>query len=242
MLSLGWVLGVAAVLVVLLMIPLLLGMRVIPNTKVGIVEKLWSGAGSLPEGRQIALDGEAGYQAEVLRGGVHFGYWPWQFRVHEVRLTSVPQGKIGYVFARDGVALPPEQTLGRVVACNNFQNARAFLAAGKGGAGQRGRQRAILREGVYAINVALFVVLTEEAVYTLSGWLVREWRIAPISRVQTVDTEHGPLQQMLGLATVTVTTASARGPVKIGGLADGDARELARTLTERTQAHPGDAT
>ena len=84
--------------------------------------------------------------------------------------------------------------------------------------------------------------VTEEAVFTLSGWLVREWRIAPISRVQTVDTEHGPLQQMLGLATVTVTTASARGPVKICGLADGDARELARTLTERTQAHPGDAT
>lgn len=84
--------------------------------------------------------------------------------------------------------------------------------------------------------------VTDEAVYTLSGWLVREWRIAPISRVQTVDTEHGPLQQMLKLATVTVTTASARGPVKIAGLADGDARELARTLTETTQAHPGDAT
>jgi membrane protein YdbS with pleckstrin-like domain len=52
--------------------------------------------------------------------------------------------------------------------------------------------------------------VTDEAVYTLSGWLVREWRIAPISRVQTVDTEHGPLQQLLRLATVTVTTASAR--------------------------------
>lgn len=84
--------------------------------------------------------------------------------------------------------------------------------------------------------------VTEEAVYTLSGWLVREWRIAPISRVQTVDTEHGPLQQLLKLATVTVTTASARGPVKIAGLAADDAAELARTLTETTQAHPGDAT
>lgn len=84
--------------------------------------------------------------------------------------------------------------------------------------------------------------ITDEAVYTLSGWLVREWRIAPISRVQTVDTEHGPLQQMLKLATVTVTTASARGPVKISGLSADDAAELARTLTETTQAHPGDAT
>jgi membrane protein YdbS with pleckstrin-like domain len=84
--------------------------------------------------------------------------------------------------------------------------------------------------------------ITDEAVYTLSGWLVREWRIAPISRVQTVDTGHGPLQQLLGLATVTVTTASARGPVEIAGLAAGDAAELARTLTATTQAVPGDAT
>ena len=84
--------------------------------------------------------------------------------------------------------------------------------------------------------------ITDEAVYTLSGWLVREWRIAPISRVQTVDTEHGPLQQLLGLASVTVTTASAKGPVKIRGMAAPDAAELARVLTEKTQATLGDAT
>lgn len=84
--------------------------------------------------------------------------------------------------------------------------------------------------------------ITSEAVYTLSGWLVREWRIAPISRVQTVDTEHGPLQQLLRLASVTVTTASARGPVTIKGLDARDAAELARVLTETTQATPGDAT
>jgi uncharacterized protein len=84
--------------------------------------------------------------------------------------------------------------------------------------------------------------ITPDAVYTLSGWLVREWRIAPISRVQTVDTEHGPLQQLLKLASVTVTTASARGPVKIRGLDERAAAELARVLTETTQATPGDAT
>ena len=84
--------------------------------------------------------------------------------------------------------------------------------------------------------------ITDEAVYTLSGWLVREWRIAPISRVQTVDTQRGPLQQLLGLADVTVTTASARGAVRIRGLAAADAAELARVLTETTHATPGDAT
>src|SRR5438045_238054 len=167
MTQLWWVLIPVAVLAAIFLLPMLLGMRIIPNNKVGIVEKLWSARGSLPEGRLIALSGEAGFQAELLRGGVHFGYRPWQYRVHKVRLTSVPQGKIGYVFARDGKALPPEQTLGRVVDCNHFQNARAFLAPAKSGGGQRGRQRAILREGVYAINVALFVVISEDAVYSL---------------------------------------------------------------------------
>src|SRR5262249_26218731 len=33
--------------------------------------------------------------------------------------------------------------------------------------GQRGRQRAILREGVYAINLALFTVIAEDMVYRL---------------------------------------------------------------------------
>jgi membrane protein YdbS with pleckstrin-like domain len=84
--------------------------------------------------------------------------------------------------------------------------------------------------------------ITDDAVYTLSGWLNREWRIAPISRVQTVDTGHGPLQQLLGLATVAVTTASARGTVDIVGLDADVAAELARMLTETTQATPGDAT
>jgi len=99
---------------------------------------------------------------------------------------------------------------------------------------------------VLAVPPLLFRIhrweITDEAVYTLSGWLVREWRIAPISRVQTVDTQHGPLQQLLRLASVTVTTASAKGPVTIRGLDAADAAELARTLTATTQATPGDAT
>ena len=144
----------------------------IPNQQVGVVEKLWSAKGSVPEGSIIALNGEAGYQADLLRGGLHFGLWRWQYRVHSVPLVTIPQGKIGYVYARDGESLPPSQTLGRVVPCNNFQDARAFLGeAAEDGAeivpGQRGRQRAILREGVYAINPALFVVITEDAVYRL---------------------------------------------------------------------------
>ncbi len=152
---------VAALVFAILLGAWLLGVRYIPHTKVGIVEKLWASKGSLKEGRIVAAEGEAGYQTDILRGGVHAFYFPWQYRIHREPLVSIPEGKIGYVYSRDGEPLEPVQTLGRVVSCTNFQDARAFLKAG----GQRGRQRAILREGVYAINLALFVVVAEDRVY-----------------------------------------------------------------------------
>jgi uncharacterized membrane protein YqiK len=140
----------------------LLGLRYIPHNRIGVVEKLWSLKGSLEEGRIIALDGEAGYQAEILRGGLHFLYFPWQYRIHREPLVTISEGKIGYAYARDGKPLAPTQTLGEVVASNDFQDAQQFLRSG----GQRGRQRAILREGVFAINLAQFVVITESRVFS----------------------------------------------------------------------------
>src|SRR5581483_32371 len=126
---------VAVVLIVLAFIVLwaALGMRYIPNNRVGVVEKLWSNRGSVAEGRFIALNREAGYQADLIRGGVHFFFWPWQYRIHKVSLVTVPQGKIGYVYARDGEPLGPSQTLGRIVDCNNFQDAHGFFGEGEGG-------------------------------------------------------------------------------------------------------------
>ena len=40
-----------------------------------------------------------------------------------------------------------------------------------------------------------------QAVYTRTGWLVQERRIAPISRVQTIDTYRGPLDRCSGWPT-----------------------------------------
>lgn len=84
--------------------------------------------------------------------------------------------------------------------------------------------------------------VTADAVYTLVGWINQEWRVAPISRIQTVDTQRGPLQQVLGLSAVTVTTASAAGPLHISGLEHNLARRVVEELTATTQATPGDAT
>jgi uncharacterized membrane protein YqiK len=141
----------------------LCGVRYVPHNRVGVIEKFWSFTGSLKHGGIIALNGEAGFQADILRGGLHFWLFPWQYNAHRVPLVMIAESKIGYVYARDGEPLPPTQTLAKVTASNNCQDARQFLRSG----GQRGRQRAILREGVYAINLALFVVITEDSV--LSG-------------------------------------------------------------------------
>lgn len=83
---------------------------------------------------------------------------------------------------------------------------------------------------------------TEQAVYTASGWLTQEWRVAPLSRIQTVDTQRGPLQRALGLSSVTITTASAAGALTIVGLDQTVAEEVVERLTAITQATPGDAT
>lgn len=80
------------------------------------------------------------------------------------------------------------------------------------------------------------------AIHTRVGWLGRESRIAPLSRVQTVDSSQGPLMRLFKLASVTVTTASAAGPITIAGLDADEARELVVKLTEITSATEGDAT
>lgn len=84
--------------------------------------------------------------------------------------------------------------------------------------------------------------ITDEAVYGLSGWWVREWRVAPISRIQTVDAVRGPLEQLLGLSTLRVTTASSKGAIEIVGMDHAVAAEVAERLTAITQTTPGDAT
>jgi membrane protein YdbS with pleckstrin-like domain len=83
---------------------------------------------------------------------------------------------------------------------------------------------------------------TDTAVYTQSGWFTQERRIAPIARIQTVDTHRGPLEQLFGLTNVTVTTASAAGPLHIRGLDRDTARELADALSAQAHASGGDAT
>ncbi len=158
-----FVLGAVAAVLVVLIILLVVSrcIRYVGNNRVAIVEKLWSSAGSITGGL-IALTGEAGYQPNVLRGGYHF-FFPFQYRIHTQPLVTIPQGQIGYIFARDGAPLGTTQTLASNVRTADFLDVRRFLTDG----GQKGPQRTILREGTYAINLAQFVVLTQERIYGL---------------------------------------------------------------------------
>ncbi len=147
--------GVALVVVFAMFANLLTGAVLISERQVGIVVKRFGGRGLEP-GRLIALAGEAGYQADTLAPGLHFGFWRWQYRIIKVPVTVVPQGEIALVLAADGAAIPAERILGKIVDSDNFQDARKFLVNG----GEKGRQLGMLTGGTYRINSALFTVIT----------------------------------------------------------------------------------
>lgn len=84
--------------------------------------------------------------------------------------------------------------------------------------------------------------VTPTAVHTRSGWLARAERIAPLSRVQTVDSHQSALMRLFGLSSITVTTASAAGPITIACLDEDTARRVVAELTEITGQSEGDAT
>ena len=140
----------------------LFGIVIVREDAVGIVNKQWKlfgGDKSLPDGRLVALKGEAGIQADTLAPGIKFGYWPWQYEVNLRPFITIDEGSIGIVEARDGIPLSAGRVLARFVDCDSFQNARAFLEHG----GERGPQLTIIPPGTYRINTALFTVVQELA-------------------------------------------------------------------------------
>src|SRR5512141_324683 len=208
----GFLVLVSLVLLVIVVLVLLSGIRVIPNTRIGIVEKRFSPKGSV-KGGFIALNGEAGYQPRILRGGLHY-LMPIQYVVHTAPLVTIPQGKIGYVFARDGKLLDPTQTLASNADVNDFQDVEGFMKNG----GQRGPQRRVLREGTYAINLVQFIVITDGRVYSLP--LSREDSDV-IQKMATVIAERGGFfpviikdtDDKIGIATVHDGPSLAQGEI-----------------------------
>jgi len=162
------------------------GLVIVPEDRIGLVTKKFVlfGKQELPEGRIIAIEGEAGFQAQTLPPGVYFWKWIWQYEITFQPFTVIPTGQIGLVLAKDGAELETGRVLGRKVECDTFQDAAAFLQNG----GRKGRQTAIIPPGSYRINTFLFnIEFTEMAtipdnavgiVTTLEGKPLEEGQIA----------------------------------------------------------------
>ena len=59
------------------------GMVIVPDNRIGLVVKKFtlSSKSRLPDGRIIAIHGEAGMQAKALAPGLYWGLWPWQYGI-----------------------------------------------------------------------------------------------------------------------------------------------------------------
>jgi uncharacterized membrane protein YqiK len=146
----------------------LLGVIMVPDDSVGVMTKkfvLFGANRRLPAGRIVALNGEAGYQADTLPPGLHLGLWPWQYQVDLVKFCTVPPGKVGCVEACDGKPLPSGRIVAQLVPCDSFQDARAFLQ----NEGQRGPQMGVIPPGTYRINTLLFTVTLNDAIVVPPG-------------------------------------------------------------------------
>lgn len=156
----GWMIPVVIALLCVIFYKFILriffGLVIVPQDRIGLVTKKFVlvGKQELPEGRIIATNGEAGFQAQTLAPGVYFGKWIWQYSIDFQPFTVIPTGKIGLLLAKDGMELETGRILGRKVDCDSFQDAEAFLKNG----GRKGRQTAIIAPGSYRINTLLFEI------------------------------------------------------------------------------------
>jgi len=166
------------------------GMIIVPENRIGLVTKkfvLFGKHKELPDGRIIAVLGEAGYQARTLAPGLYWFMWPWQYSVQFQAFTIIPEGKVGLVLSNDGVELPTGNILGRKVESDNFQDAKKFLETG----GQKGRQTSILTPGTYRINNYAFTVTVADMTLIRENMLgiVTSMDGAPITGSQIAGTD-----------------------------------------------------
>lgn len=134
--------------------------------KFGVVRKKFGGMRRGDECfSEVRVYGSAGFQAELLKTDERYVLPRLFYKVKQYSKIRVPPSTIGVVVAKDGARLPLDQTLGKHVECDDFQDGRAFLLNG----GQKGRQLGILPgDTSYDINPKLFDVFTVDTIDTRS--------------------------------------------------------------------------
>jgi uncharacterized membrane protein YqiK len=182
-----WVLALILSLVCYKLLFRLFGIIIVPEDRIGLVTKkfvLFGEHREIPEGRIIAVNGEAGFQARTLAPGIYFWFWIWQYEITLQSFIVIPESKVGLLMAKDGGELETGRILARRVGCDAFQDGEAFLRNG----GRKGRQTAFITAGTYRINTFLFEVIVTDltkiddnmvgVVTTLDGMPIDEGNIA----------------------------------------------------------------
>jgi uncharacterized membrane protein YqiK len=124
--------------------------------EVGIKERRYFGR-RMAQGRVVATEGEVGIQADVLKPGLHFVFYPIERVTQKVPLVEIAADELGIVEAIDGEPMPtgsifaPDRAQN---AHNNFQDPIAFIKQG----GVKGIQLRTLQPGKWAIHPYLFGV------------------------------------------------------------------------------------
>jgi hypothetical protein len=131
-------------------------------------EEICAGGQEPPPGRKNhRAERRSRIPGGYLAPGLHLGLWPWQFTVELVKFFTVAPCKVGCVEACDGAPLPSGRIVAQVVACDSFQDARAFLQNG----GERGSQMGVIPPGTYRINSLLFSVTLNDAIVVPPGMI-----------------------------------------------------------------------
>ena len=180
-----WIIIPVVLLVFYKLIFRLFGIIIIPEDKIGLVTKKFVlfGKSELPPGRIIAVEGEAGFQAQSLAPGIYFWKWIWQYEITQQALTVIPQGKIGLIVAKDGKELETGFILARKVECDGFQDAVTFLTKG----GSKGRQSAYITAGTYRINTFVFEI------FTVDMFTINENMVGIITTLDGMPIEEGSI-------------------------------------------------
>ncbi|RKY12864.1 MAG: hypothetical protein DRP52_04145, partial [Planctomycetota bacterium] len=86
--------GAGIVLFIVLIVVLILALSSTVNIaadEVGIVQKKLLGR-KLPSGRIIAVNGENGFQADLLMPGWHFWKFPWMYKIDKKKDLQIKDG------------------------------------------------------------------------------------------------------------------------------------------------------
>jgi regulator of protease activity HflC (stomatin/prohibitin superfamily) len=225
-----WVLGIAVFVIIILP-----SIRIIGPTEVGLVVKRLSFS-RLSNDNPIALQGEAGFQADLLMPGFRFKLW-LLYRVSKFPWVQVPAGEVGVVIAQAGEPVPIGAKSARYKPeFGNFSNLRAFLASG----GQKGVQRPVLPPGALVpIHPVAFLVITKGEVYgvpispDLQSRADRAGRLSPGSfglqpeqlelvRIAPHSGRDGAIVDMMGIVTTFEGDPLPSGDIasRLGGFAD----------------------